>query len=167
MSDADELLEAFAVDALGHEGRPPTPQAMRVVRHEGIHWRGCPRNGHQRHGRHVAPDEARPRLLGDALPVMLETHLAITGRRSRQYPAQVLVAAESTDRVTVDRQPALAPPHHDTLTRHWYPPAAPERLETGALFVGPRHQLAEVDLARIRQHKAELLALVAYVEGIR
>ena len=39
--------------------------------------------------------------------------------------------------------------------------------ETGALFVGPRDRLTESDLARIRQHKAELLALVAYVEGIQ
>jgi hypothetical protein len=39
--------------------------------------------------------------------------------------------------------------------------------ETGALFVGPRHQLAEVDFARIRKHKAELLALVADVEGVQ
>ena len=39
--------------------------------------------------------------------------------------------------------------------------------ETGTLFVGPRHQLTPEDLVRIRQHKTELLALVAVTETIQ
>src|SRR6476659_2945886 len=100
VSNADELLEPFAVDALGQERRPPTPEPMRFARHEGIHWRGRARNRHQPPGRHVSRDEARPRLLGDTVPVMLETHLAIAGRRGCQYTCTVLAAAETTEGVT-------------------------------------------------------------------
>lgn len=39
--------------------------------------------------------------------------------------------------------------------------------EDGSLFIGPRHQLTSIDVADIRRHRDELLALVRYCEGIQ
>jgi hypothetical protein len=38
------------------------------------------------------------------------------------------------------------------------------QAEDGALYAGPRHLIADSEREAIRQHKADLLALIAYCE---